>query len=118
MDTRLLLRIALPVLGLGVILAAGFDGGVSAVAVGVGGVCGIAYLVTLGRNVGSFLAQGETARPIQLAIGYVMRLAVSAAILFGLIQVLSPIPLVIGFGTILLATTVYVGRGGLLVPNP
>ncbi len=118
MDSRLLFRIALPVLGLGVIVAAVLYGVSESAAVGVGGLCAVLYLVALGRSVGVFVARGKQARPLQLALGYVLRLAVSAAVLIGLIQVLPPVPLAIGFGTVLLTTMVFVGRGGLLVPNP
>ncbi len=117
MDTRLLLRDALPVLGLGVIVAAGFQGIEFVIALLVGGVCGIVHLLALGRNVSAFLAQGEVARPVQLAFGYLVRLLVVAAVLLGLLQFFDPIPLVIGFGLVLLAATARAARGGLLVAD-
>jgi hypothetical protein len=105
-------------IGLGVVVAGVLSGPATALAVAIGGACGLVHLVVLGRNVTAFIARSEQARPVHLAIAYVLRMAVSAAVLIGLIQVLEPIPLVIGFSLLLLAATVYVGRGGLLVPNP
>lgn len=100
-------------------IAAAVAGGVvAAIALAVGGACGVAHLVTLGRSVGAFLGRGADARRAHLAISYVLRLLVSIGVLVALIQMFDPIPLAIGFGLVLLATTVHVGRGGLLVPNP
>ena len=118
METRQLLRSALPLVGIGVIVAGAIAGTAGAVAVLVGGLCGLVHLVSLGRNVTSFLSQSSGRSPLPLAVSYVVRLGISAAVIVALIQVLDPIPLVIGFGLVLLSATVYVGRGGLLVPNP
>jgi len=117
LDIRLLLRDALPVLGLGVIVAGILQGTGFAVALLVGGICGMAHLLALGRNVVAFLGQGEEARPVQLAVGYLVRLLVAAVILLGLLQFFDPIPLVIGFGLALLAATLRVARGDLLVAD-
>ena len=122
MDTRQLLRSALPLLGIGVIAAGVFFGAVEALAVAIGGLWGVAHMVSLGKNVVRLTASATDPSapkgPGRLAASYLLRLGVSAVVLIGLIQFLDPIPLVIGFGLVLLAATVYVGRGGLLVPNP
>lgn len=123
MDTRQLLRSALPLIGIGVIVAGAMSGLSAAAAIGIGGLCGLVHLISLGRNVTAFIGTpGEGSPgargPVQLALSYMVRLGISAAVIVGLIQILDPIPLVIGFGLVLLAATVYVGRGGLLVPNP
>gem|GEM_PF-5605558 len=118
METRQLLRSALPLIGLGAIVAGALSGAVAAVAVLVGGACGLVHMVSLGRNVTALAAQGVEGARARLAVAYILRLLVSAAIIVALIQVLDPVPLLIGFGLVLLTATVFVGRGGLLVSNP
>ncbi len=118
METRQLLRSALPLVGIGAIVAGALAGMAGAAAVVIGGLCGLAHMISLGRNVTALVSKSGDRGPVQLALSYVVRLGISAAVIFALIQVLDPVPLVTGFGLVLLAATVYVGRGGLLVPNP